>query len=764
MSKNRIVVVEDDLETAESLKSYFEWQGYEVFVTSHGVEALELCRLKLPNAVILDIVLPDTNGYEVCRNLRRQRHTSHVPIIFLSYKNKRSEIIAAFEAGGDDYVVKPFDLEELNLRIEAAIRYSRHGSALHPVTNLPAGELVTDQLKMIKESPEPWVLLYFTIHNLGVFRAVSDSSLVNGFLLSLADVLRESVDHYGTPYDFVGHVADDGFVIVTIPETAGSICITVTERFRAEELMVAQSTGLLKLGVNAVSSYDGPFTDIREIAQRLAERRLKQPELAECPGELYGTQSRASDLNYYHQLAEQVELWQSAPELAQALLEAERFAQAKIPEVNRIKVLLDLVAPARLPAETLDSLRRQQERCYLASENIEELLCKIRRYQEFEPASLQETLARTAKLCLDFQLEIVPGSVEATELRVALPELKLQQLIYNICQWLRHNRPVPQLGVSLTASATEVELSFEGAEPDDPATLLAGLKQSQAGTLYGYLAQKIVARYGGQLTLTDGRLRVSLPVSPAEQVAADSHLEQKELRAKTREYRIFLDQHKRLAKPADLFDQAADLIDPLAADLLTEIEAMQSMVNSLPGIEPHTSPWSAILHNLRFFRMLALELRRNRPLIPAPVNLKSLLESVKPLVAHRVIDHKIVIESDTNRPVVNSDQTRLLQIFVGLALNALEAMLEQGTLKFRISSDDYYTVEVIDTGRGIAGEILPHVFDPHVTTKGSGRGAGLYNVKMYVQQLNGQIEIDSRIGQGTTVTVKLPSSWGTGYF
>jgi signal transduction histidine kinase len=315
----------------------------------------------------------------------------------------------------------------------------------------------------------------------------------------------------------------------------------------------------------------------------------------------------------------------------------------------------------------------------------------------------------------------------------------------------------------LAVGETGIELGFDGPERYDPSTLLAELKQNQAGALYGYLAQKIVTRYGGQMTLRDGRLRVNLPVAAASQ-AAGSSLEQKELRAKTRAYRIFLDQHKRQAKPAELFDQAVDLIDPLAAELLIESEAMQSIINSIPGLEPDIYPWSAILHNLRFFRMLALELRRNRPLIPAPVNLKSLLESVKPLVAHRVIDHEIVIESDADRPVINSDQTRLLQIFVNLALNALEAMPEQGTLKFRISSGDHYTVEVIDTGRGIAWEILPHLFDPHVTTKGSGRGVGLYNVKVFVQQLNGQIDITSRIGQGTTVTVKLPPSWEVGYF
>ena len=70
MSRSRILVVEDDPETADYLKSYFVWQGYEVLTTGRGAEALAACRSKLPNAVILDIILPDMKGYDVCRELR----------------------------------------------------------------------------------------------------------------------------------------------------------------------------------------------------------------------------------------------------------------------------------------------------------------------------------------------------------------------------------------------------------------------------------------------------------------------------------------------------------------------------------------------------------------------------------------------------------------------------------------------------------------------------------------------------------------------
>jgi len=257
--KYRILVVEDDQKTATYLKSYFEWQGYEVLMAADGREALDISRLKLPNAVILDIMMPNVNGYAVCRALRGNSRTSYVPIIFVSHRNQRRDIVAAFEAGADDYVIKPFDVEELRLRVEGIIRYSRRGVLLHPITNLPGGELIVEQLKTIKDLPEPWTLLYFDLKHFGVFKAVSQSDTVNTILLRLADILRDAVEQYGAPNDFVGQTSDDGFVVITIPETAGVIGSTVIERFEAHGLIVGQSTGLLKLSVSLVSSYDGPL-------------------------------------------------------------------------------------------------------------------------------------------------------------------------------------------------------------------------------------------------------------------------------------------------------------------------------------------------------------------------------------------------------------------------------------------------------------------------------------------------------------------------
>ena len=121
MSKGRILVVEDDFDISNMLRIYFSGQGYEVQVAPRGGDALTMTRKQLPNLIVLDIMLPDMNGYDVCRELRTTTRTSHIPIIFLTQKDERSDKIQGLELGADDYITKPFDIEELKLRVQNAI-------------------------------------------------------------------------------------------------------------------------------------------------------------------------------------------------------------------------------------------------------------------------------------------------------------------------------------------------------------------------------------------------------------------------------------------------------------------------------------------------------------------------------------------------------------------------------------------------------------------------------------------------------------------
>lgn len=299
MGKGRILVVEDDVDISKMLRIYFDSQGYEVLVANRGNEALDTCRTKLPNVVVLDIQLPDIDGYEVCRTLRSNTRTSYVPIIFLTQKDERSDKIAGLELGADDYITKPFDIEELKLRVEGAIRRSQREALTHPVTNLPAGKLIEEQLKGVKESANPWTLLYFGIRNVNAFREIAGPIQVNEILIFLADIMRETVETHGTMNDFIGQASDSDFIIITTMQAAPVICQTITQRFNQESDVFypysvreagkvsyqdidgsTREADLMRLVVGTVSSTDGPFADIVQITEDAAENRRRSPG---CP-------------------------------------------------------------------------------------------------------------------------------------------------------------------------------------------------------------------------------------------------------------------------------------------------------------------------------------------------------------------------------------------------------------------------------------------------------------------------------------------------
>jgi DNA-binding response OmpR family regulator len=121
MSKDRLLIVEDDPDISNMLRIYFTGQDYEVDTALRGKQALDKARTNLPHLIILDILLPDIDGFEVCKTLRSNASTSHVPIIFLTQKDERADKLQGMEIGGDDYITKPFDIEELKARVQRAI-------------------------------------------------------------------------------------------------------------------------------------------------------------------------------------------------------------------------------------------------------------------------------------------------------------------------------------------------------------------------------------------------------------------------------------------------------------------------------------------------------------------------------------------------------------------------------------------------------------------------------------------------------------------
>jgi len=297
MGKSRLLIVEDDVDIANMLKIYFSSLSFDVDVAHRGSDALEKTKQVLPHLIVLDIMLPDIDGYEVCRNLRTNMRTSHIPVIFLTQKDERSDRLQGLELGADDYITKPFDIEELRLRVQGAIRRSERESLTDPRSGLPAGRLIEEQLRrIIRESD--WALLDMRINHFEPFKDVYGFVAGDDIMRFTAMLIGEVVDELGTGNDFIGHAGGDNFIVITTPAAAPNIKQRIKERFAAEILthynfldrqqgcmQIPRPDGTIErapfmtMAVGIVSPQQHSFSDIREITELAAEAR-RQDALA----------------------------------------------------------------------------------------------------------------------------------------------------------------------------------------------------------------------------------------------------------------------------------------------------------------------------------------------------------------------------------------------------------------------------------------------------------------------------------------------------
>jgi len=296
MGKARLLVVEDDNDISNMLKIYFTGLGYDVDVAPRGSEALDKTHTVLPHLIVLDIMLPDIDGYEVCRRLRQSTRTSHIPVIFLTQKDERSDKLQGLELGADDYITKPFDIEELKLRVQGAIRRSEREALTDPRSGLPAGRLIEEQLRLtIRKSG--WAYLDVRINYFDQFKDVYGFVAADDVLRFAAMLMSEVVDEVGSTSDFIGHAGGDNFVIITTEENAGKIRDRLKGRFAEEVqthynfmdrqqgfIMAAngenqmEKTPLMTFSIGIVTPKQQSFADIREITELAADvRRQDMP-------------------------------------------------------------------------------------------------------------------------------------------------------------------------------------------------------------------------------------------------------------------------------------------------------------------------------------------------------------------------------------------------------------------------------------------------------------------------------------------------------
>jgi len=146
--RRRILVVEDEPDIVRGLRDALEFEGYEVFSSGSGREGVKLVRDKSPDLLVLDLMLPDINGFSVCEEVRRTHPT--LPIIMLTARSQEADKIRGFEAGADDYVTKPFSIGELLARIGAAFRRMQRASGVDEIIRIGPAQVFPRRQELVR--------------------------------------------------------------------------------------------------------------------------------------------------------------------------------------------------------------------------------------------------------------------------------------------------------------------------------------------------------------------------------------------------------------------------------------------------------------------------------------------------------------------------------------------------------------------------------------------------------------------------------------
>ncbi len=233
MDDARLMIVEDNEEIAQMLVLFLGSRGYKVSLAPDGATALQLVRESLPSLILLDVGLPDIDGYELLRQLRQAVRTRYIPVIFLTQRNKKADRITGLTLGADDFISKPFDLEELYLRIQNAIARAAREKTSDPSTGLPTGTATREAIEASRGRPGR-VVTEYRLRHLNDFRDQYAALATADLLRYLALLLNGTLNAHGGPDDFVGQLDEETFVVITAADRAEPIRRTIVERFAAD--------------------------------------------------------------------------------------------------------------------------------------------------------------------------------------------------------------------------------------------------------------------------------------------------------------------------------------------------------------------------------------------------------------------------------------------------------------------------------------------------------------------------------------------------
>jgi signal transduction histidine kinase/DNA-binding response OmpR family regulator len=228
----RVLIVDDDASIRQICREVLEIGGYQVRDAGSANAALTEARRFRPDMILLDVLMPGIDGYRCAEMIRSDSAVGMAPIMFLSARSDTADKVRAFRSGAEDYMVKPFDADELLARVAKALHRQARELGASPTTQLPGADAIQAEIeRRLTTGDTSAVACYLDLDNLKAFNDYYGYAKADAIIRQTADILRDVIGRIGTPGDFIGHIAGDDFVFVTAADHVDDVCRGICERF-----------------------------------------------------------------------------------------------------------------------------------------------------------------------------------------------------------------------------------------------------------------------------------------------------------------------------------------------------------------------------------------------------------------------------------------------------------------------------------------------------------------------------------------------------
>ena len=308
MDKKVILAVDDSALMLKALSDILENEGYEVITARNGIEGIKKVNELRPNLVLLDVVMPEMDGFEVCRILRDDVSNNLIPIIMLTSQSDESDRLEGLELGADDYITKPYNEREVVIRVRNTLKRIDRNRNANPLTGLPGNIEIQTEINRRISNNMMFAALYPDLDNFKAYNDVYGFANGDKAIVMTAKFLLDAVKMRGTNHDFIGHVGGDDYVIITEVNKVDAICREIIKKFdenvlslyndKDKKLGYIQATNregvatkfpLMSISIGVASNEKRPFYNHIQVAEAAAEVKKKAKGIS---GSAYAVDNR----------------------------------------------------------------------------------------------------------------------------------------------------------------------------------------------------------------------------------------------------------------------------------------------------------------------------------------------------------------------------------------------------------------------------------------------------------------------------------------